>query len=89
MDHLQLAASDPIPLPLTPLPVGYRGITKLIHLSYLDKRDVHLCESVAEEKRPQVVLLQQELQHVQAGLLVVPGHTRPCFTKRVVTVKGQ
>ncbi len=45
--------------------------------SCLDESDVELGEAVAEEERPEVVLLEQELQHVQARLLVAPVYTRP------------
>ena len=46
-------------------------------LTGLDEEDVCLGEAVGEEDGAEVVLRQQELQHVEARLLVAPLAPRP------------
>jgi hypothetical protein len=70
--RIQGPKRHPIPDP------GSATLLESFSSSCLDESDVELGESVAEEERPEVVLLEQELQHVQTRLLVAPVHTRPC-----------
>ncbi len=79
--------SDPDPQPdpdpkSDPIFIPRQVPIEIFLSSCLDKSDVELGEAVAEEERPEVVLLEQELQHVQARLLMAPVHTRPSNAKK-------